>query len=90
LADDNSSTNDASINLIRFSIWLGWLMQVFLIIMQLVNGELAKVPVSLALKHASCSKAFEQVVQQSDTAITFNNKAVGAYYCKKGTGEWVQ
>ena len=58
--------------------------------MQLVNGELAKVPVSLALKQASCSKALESVVQKTDTAITFNNTPVGAYYCKKGTGEWVQ
>ena len=47
--------------------------------MHLVNGEVAKIPVGLVLRNATHGDALTQVVKEHD----------GAYYCKKGTGEWV-
>ena len=57
----------------------------------LLNGEVVKVPVSLALNQ-SCNNKFMEVVKEKDegTRVLYNNQIVGAHYCKTIKGEWVR
>ena len=66
-------------------------MEVVVMILHLLNGELAKIPVSLALNQ-SCSDKFLEIVQvdSKGTSVYYKGKQVLAYYCKKGNGEWVR
>jgi|TARA_B100000470_G_C19691668_1_gene346807 hypothetical protein len=65
--------------------------QVFLIVMHLLNGEIAKVPVMVFSNHAGkgmvCDKAVVKVTQENeypDSGITYKGVDVWAYYCKQG------
>ena len=63
-------------------------MEVVVMILHLLNGEVAKVPVSLMLNQ-SCNDKFIEMIQSDDTRILYKGVEVWAYYCKKGTGEFV-
>ncbi len=60
-------------------------MEVVVMVLHLLNGEVAKVPVSLMLNQ-SCSDKFIEMVQPK---LKHKGVEVWAYYCKKGTGEFV-
>ena len=63
-------------------------MEVVVMILHLLNGEVAKVPVSLMLNQ-SCNDKFIEMIQSDDTRILYKGVEVWSYYCKKGTGEFV-
>jgi len=67
------------------------MIKVFVLIMQLTNGELAKVPVSLAIQQATCNDAFNKKVLSlmPGDDIMWKGVPVGAYYCKSGTGGYI-
>ena len=63
-------------------------MEVVVMILHLLNGEVAKVPVSLMLNQ-SCNDKFIEMIQSDDTRLLYKGVEVWSYYCKKGTGEFV-
>ena len=65
-------------------------MEVVMMILHLLNGEVAKIPVALAL-HQSCNDKFITMVKEDSigTSVYYNGVQVWSYYCKKGTGEFV-
>ena len=66
-------------------------MEVVMMILHLLNGEVAKIPVALAL-YQSCNDKFITIVKEDSigTSVYYNGVQVWSYYCKKGTGEWVK
>ena len=63
-------------------------MEVVVMILHLLNGEVAKVPGSLMLNQ-SCNDKFIEMIQSDDTRVLYKGVEVWSYYCKKGTGEFV-
>ena len=65
-------------------------MEVVVMILHLLNGELAKIPVSLALNQ-SCNDKFLEIVQvdSKGTSVYYKGTLVRAVHCRKGTGEFV-
>ena len=65
-------------------------MEVVVMVLHLLNGELAKIPVSLALNQ-SCSDKFLEIVQvdSKGTSVYYKGTLVEAVHCRKGTGEFV-
>ena len=63
-------------------------MEVVVMILHLLNGEVAKVPVSLMLNQ-SCNDKYIEMIQSDDTRVLYKGVEVWSYYCKKGTGEFV-
>ena len=66
-------------------------MQVVMIILHLLNGEIAKIPVALAMNQ-SCNDKFITMVKEDSigTSVYYNGVQVWSYYCKKGTGEYIR
>ena len=66
-------------------------MQVIIMLLYLMNGDVVKIPVTLTVDQ-SCSDKLIQMVQEDSigTSVYYKGKQVLAYYCKKGTGEWVK
>ena len=65
-------------------------MQVVVIILYLVSGDMVKLPITLTADQ-SCSDKLIQIVQPNNigTSVFYKGKQVLAYYCKKGTGEYI-
>ena len=65
-------------------------MEVVMMILHLLNGEVTKIPVALALNQ-SCTDKFITMVKEDSigTSVYYNGVQVWSYYCKKGTGEFV-
>ena len=64
-------------------------MEVVLMFLHLLNGEVAKVPVTLLLNQ-SCNDKFIEMIQPDNTRMLYKGVEVWAYHCRKGTGEWVR
>jgi hypothetical protein len=66
-------------------------MQVIIMLLYLAGGDVVKLPVTLTADQ-SCSDKLIQMVQPDSigTSVFYKGKQVLAYYCKKGTGEWVK
>ena len=66
-------------------------MQVIIMVLYLISGDVVKLPVTLTADQ-SCSDKLIQMVQEDSigTSVYYKGKQVLAYYCKKGTGEWVK
>ena len=66
-------------------------MRVIIIILYLASGDVIKLPITLTVDQ-SCSDKLIQMVQEDSigTSVYYKGKQVLAYYCKKGTGEWVK
>ena len=60
-------------------------------VLYLISGDVVKLPVTLTTDQ-SCSDKLIQMVQPNSigTSIFYKGKQVLAYYCKKGSGEWVR
>ena len=66
-------------------------MQVIVMVLYLMNGDVVKLPVTLTADQ-SCSDKLIQMVQEDSigTSVYYKGKQVLAYYCKKGNGEYVR
>ena len=66
-------------------------MQVIIMVLYLISGDVVKLPVTLTADQ-SCSDKLIQMVQEDSigTSVYYKGKQILAYYCKKGTGEWVK
>ena len=66
-------------------------MQVIIMLLYLMSGDVVKLPVTLTADQ-SCSDKLIQMVQEDSigTSVYYKGQQVLAYYCKKGTGEWVK
>ena len=66
-------------------------MQVIIMLLYLASGDVVKLPIPLTADQ-SCSDKLIQMVQEDSigTSVYYKGKQVLAYYCKKGTGEYVR
>ena len=66
-------------------------MQVIIMVLYLISGDVVKLPVTLTTDQ-SCSDKFMELVQpnETDTGVLYKGVQVWAHYCKKGNGEWVK
>ena len=66
-------------------------MRIVIMILHLASGDVIKLPVTLTADQ-SCSDKLIQMVQEDSigTSVYYKGKQVLAYYCKKGTGEYVR
>ena len=66
-------------------------MQVIIMVLYLMSGDVVKLPVTLT-SDQSCSDKLIQMVQEDSigTSVYYNGVQVWSYYCKKGTGEYVK
>jgi len=66
-------------------------MQVIIMLLYLASGDVMKLPITLATDQ-SCSDKLISIVQEDSigTSVYYKGKQVLAYYCKKGTGEYVK
>ena len=58
-------------------------MEIIMIMLHLVRGDVAAIPVSMVAKKFTCEEVLEQVVESKDTSIEYKGDGVWAYYCKK-------
>jgi len=60
-------------------------------VLYLISGDVVRLPVTLTADQ-SCGDKLIQMVQEDSigTSVYYKGKQVLAYYCKKGTGEWVK
>ena len=66
-------------------------MRIVIMILHLASGDVVKLPITLTADQ-SCSDKLIQMVQEDSigTSVYYKGKQVLAYYCKKGTGEYVR
>ena len=66
-------------------------MRIVIMLLYLAGDDVVKLPVTLTADQ-SCSDKLIQMVQPDSigTSVFYKGKQVLAYYCKKGTGEWVK
>jgi len=66
-------------------------MQIVIMLLYLASGDVVKLPITLTADQ-SCGDKLIQMVQEDSigTSVYYKGKQVLAYYCKKGTGEWVK
>jgi len=66
-------------------------MQVIIMVLYLASGDVMKLPITLATDQ-SCSDKLISIVKEDSigTSVYYKGKQVLAYYCKKGTGEYVK
>ena len=66
-------------------------MELIAIFLHLLNGEVAKIPVGLALNKVTCETAFYRVIDKNEDQNTFDYKGVEilVYYCKNNKGNWI-
>ena len=56
-----------------------------------MNGEVAKIPVGLALNQLTCETALRRVIDKHEDKEIFLYKGVEilGYYCKNNKGDWI-
>ena len=66
-------------------------MELIAIFLHLLNGEVAKIPVGLALNKVTCETAIYRVIDKNEDKNTFHYKGVEifVYYCKNNKGDWI-
>jgi len=66
-------------------------MQVIIMLLYLASGDVMKLPITLTTDQ-SCSDKLISITQEDSigTSVYYKGKQVLAYYCKKGTGEYVK
>tara|TARA_R100000656_G_scaffold29278_1_gene25559 strand:+ start:76 stop:276 length:201 start_codon:yes stop_codon:yes gene_type:complete len=66
-------------------------MRIVIMLLYLAGGDVVKLPVTLTADQ-SCSDKLIQMVQEDSigTSVYYKGQQVLAYYCKKGTGEYVK
>ena len=66
-------------------------MEIIAIILHLLNGEVAKIPVGLALNKVSCHNALYKIIDKNENqkAIHYKGVEILGYYCKNNKGDWI-
>jgi|TARA_Y100000031_G_scaffold124552_1_gene140437 hypothetical protein len=66
-------------------------MRIVIMLLYLAGDDVVKLPVTLTADQ-SCSDKLIQMVQEDliGTSVYYKGQQVLAYYCKKGTGEYVK
>ena len=66
-------------------------MELIAIILHLINGEIVKVPIGLALNKVTCHNALHRVIDKNENQKTIHYKGVEilGYYCKNQKGDWI-
>ncbi len=66
-------------------------MRIVIMVLYLAGDDVVKLPVTLTADQ-SCSDKLIQMVQEDSigTSVYYKGQQVLAYYCKKGTGEYVK
>ena len=66
-------------------------MRIVVMVLYLISGDVVKLPITLTANQ-SCTDKLIQMVQEDSigTSVYYKGKQVLAYYCKKGTGEYVR
>ena len=66
-------------------------MEIIAIILHLLNGEIAKIPVGLALSKVTCHNALYRVIDKNEDqkAIHYKGVEILGYYCKNYKGDWI-
>ena len=66
-------------------------MRIVIMLLYLAGDDVVKLPVTLTADQ-SCSDKLIQMVQEDliGTSVYYKGQQVLAYYCKKGTGEYVR
>ena len=64
-------------------------MEIIMLIIHLLNGEIAKIPMGIVANELTCSSALEKIVDSKDTSIEYNGVQVVAYYCRDNEGGWI-
>ena len=66
-------------------------MEIIAIILHLLNGEVAKIPVGLAMNQLTCETALFRVIDKNENeeAIHYKGVEILGYYCKNNKGEWI-
>ena len=66
-------------------------MRIVIMLLYLAGDDVVKLPVTLTADQ-SCSDKLIQIVQEDSigTSVYYKGQQVLAYYCKKGTGEYVK
>jgi len=66
-------------------------MRIVIMVLYLAGDDVVKLPVTLTADQ-SCSDKLIQIVQEDliGTSVYYKGQQVLAYYCKKGTGEYVK
>ena len=66
-------------------------MQVIIMLLYLMSGDVVKLPVTLTADQ-SCSDKFMEIVQpnKTNTSVLYKGVEVWAVSCHKGNGEWVR
>jgi hypothetical protein len=66
-------------------------MRIVIMLLYLAGDDVVKLPVTLTADQ-SCSDKLIQIVQEDSigTSVYYKGQQVLAYYCKKGTGEYVR
>ena len=66
-------------------------MEIIAIILHLLNGEIAKIPVGLALNKVTCYNALYRVIDKNEDqkAIHYKGVEILGYYCKNYKGDWI-
>ena len=66
-------------------------MKVVLLFIYLINGEVEKVPVTLAVDQTCTDKLMEMVTtNEEETRILYKKQIVFAHYCKTEDVEWIR
>ena len=66
-------------------------MRIVIMVLYLISGDVVKLPITLTADQ-SCSDKLISITQEDSigTSVYYKGKQVLAYYCKKGTGEYVK
>ena len=66
-------------------------MEIIAIILHLLNGEVAKIPVGLALNKVTCHNALYRIIDKNEDKDIFlyNGVDILGYYCKNNKGDWI-
>ena len=66
-------------------------MELIAIILHLLNGEVAKIPVGLAVNQLTCDTALLKVIDkdENEEAIYYKGVEILGYYCNNNKGNWI-
>ena len=66
-------------------------MEIIAIILHLLNGEIARIPVGLEENQLTCETALLRVIDKDENkeAIHYKGVEIFVYYCKNNKGDWI-
>ncbi len=58
-------------------------MEIIILALHLIKGDVVAVPASMAAKRFTCDKVIERVVESKDTSAQYKGTKIWTYYCNK-------